>query len=122
MFKIKILSNFSAAHFLRGYKGKCESLHGHNWKVEVMVLASKLDELGMVMDFSELKKITKRILEDLDHKQINEIEYFKQYNPSSEEMAKYIFDRIQSEVKGKGVAVYEVRVWETESSCAIYSE
>ena len=71
MHKVKVIADFSAAHFLRGYKGKCESLHGHNWKVEVVVSGSKLDSLGMVIDFSDLKKLTKAVLEELDHQNIS---------------------------------------------------
>ncbi len=120
MFRIKILSDFSAAHFLRGYKGKCEALHGHNWKVEVAVSCSELNELGMVMDFKELKSLTNPVLEELDHKQINELDYFKEYNPSSEEIARYIFDRLQPEIAQKNCRLEEIRIWETENSCAIY--
>ena len=98
MFKIKIVTHFSAAHFLRNYKGKCESLHGHNWKVEVLASRVSLDSLGMVMDFGDLKKMTKSVLEELDHNQLDKIEYFKQHNPSSEEIARYIFNKLKSEI------------------------
>jgi len=139
MHRIKILTNFSAAHRLRGYKGKCEALHGHNWKVEVVIAASKLDSLGMVIDFSELKKITNQVLKELDHQNLNDLDYFsakggslscrqagasgrRDHNPSSEEIAKYIFDRLKSPVSKKKAKLSEVRIWETETSCAIYTE
>ncbi|MFH1504840.1 MAG: 6-carboxytetrahydropterin synthase QueD [Candidatus Omnitrophota bacterium] len=132
MYKIKIISNFSAAHFLRGYKGKCESMHGHNWKVEVIISSKKLNSLGMVMDFSDLKKITVNILEKLDHKTLNDLSYFsakggsasggKKHNPSSEEIAKYIFIQLKGEISKKECLLEEIGVWETDNSCAIYRD
>lgn len=127
MFKVKILSQFSAAHSLRNYKGKCEALHGHNWKVEVLVSSLKLNSSGMVMDFSDLKKVTSNLLDQLDHRHLNELDYFsavgeKSQNPSSEEIAKYIFVKLKNMLTGKGCKLEEVRVWETETSCASYSE
>ena len=132
MYKVKIISQFSAAHFLRNYKGKCEVLHGHNWKVEVLTSSLKLNSSGMVMDFSDLKKITSNVLEELDHRYLNELDYFsaeggsasggKGQNPSSEEIAKYIFDKLKDEIAAKGCKLEKVRVWETETSCASYSE
>jgi 6-pyruvoyltetrahydropterin/6-carboxytetrahydropterin synthase len=132
MYKIRLTSHFSAAHSLRGYKGKCESLHGHNWKVEVLVSSDKLNSLAMVMDFSELKKITAEVLETLDHKHLNELEYFstkggsassgKMVNPSSEEIARYIFLKLKKMVAKQRCKLEEVLVWETEGSSAAYSE
>ena len=122
MYKVKIISHFSAAHFLRNYKGKCEALHGHNWRVEVLVSSSKLNSLGMVIDFSDLKKITSNVLEELDHHHLNELEYFIKQNPSSEEIAKYIYDKLKSEIVSEGCKLEKIRVWETETSCTTYSE
>jgi len=122
MYKVKIISHFSAAHSLRNYKGKCEALHGHNWKVEILVLSDKLNFSGMVMDFSDLKKITSNVLEELDHHHLNELDYFKVYNPSSEEIAKYIFDKLKDEIAARDCKLGKVRVWETETSCAVYTE
>ncbi|MBU1112491.1 MAG: 6-carboxytetrahydropterin synthase QueD [Candidatus Omnitrophica bacterium] len=126
MYKVKVLSNFSAAHFLRNYKGKCENLHGHNWKVEVVVASLKLNSLGMVMDFSDLKKLTKNMLEELDHACLNDLEYFSakggKHNPSSEEIARYIFDKLKTLIAEKNCQLEEILVWETESSCATYRE
>lgn len=120
MYKVKVITHFSAAHFLREYKGKCEKLHGHNWKVEVSVSAEKLNSLGMVVDFSDLKKAVNSVLADLDHSNLSDLAYFKQHNPSSEEIARYIFDQLKSQVSQGGCLLDEVRVWETDSSCAIY--
>lgn len=122
MNKIKIISFFSAAHFLPNYKGKCESLHGHNWKVEVTVAASKLNSSGMVMDFNELKKLTANVILELDHHNLNDIDYFKKHKPSSEEISRYIFVRLKEEILRKGCRLLELTVWETENSCAVYSE
>jgi 6-pyruvoyltetrahydropterin/6-carboxytetrahydropterin synthase len=122
MYKIKIVTNFSAAHSLRGYKGKCESLHGHNWKVEVLVSSEKLNSLGIAIDFQELKKITSKVLEELDHKHLNDLEYFRKVNPSSEQIARYIFLRLKKLIANQKYRLGEVLVWETETSCAGYSE
>jgi len=122
MYKVKIIRQFSAAHSLDNYKGKCEALHGHNWKVEVLASSLKLNSSGMVMDFSDLKKITSNVIEELDHRHLNELDYFKEHNPSSEEIAKYIFDKLKDEIAVKGCKLEEVRVWETDTSCAVYQE
>ena len=116
MYEIKIQSDFSAAHNLRNYRGKCENLHGHNWKVEVKLSSRKLDKIGMVMDFTKLKEITKDIISDLDHKYLNEIAYFKKINPTSENIAKFIYGKIGK--RNKNIAA--VSVWENDTSCATY--
>jgi len=118
MFIVKVEANFSAAHNLRGYKGKCEALHGHNWKVEVAVGAAKLDKTGMVLDFTDLKMKLNRVLEKLDHKYLNNLPYFKKFNPTSENIAKYIYDKIN----GQGLRVKSVEVWESDKSSATYQE
>jgi 6-pyruvoyltetrahydropterin/6-carboxytetrahydropterin synthase len=116
MYKIKIEGDFSSAHNLRGYKGKCEELHGHNWKVEVVVVSSKLDKIGMVMDFKSLKEKLFTLLEKLDHKYLNNLDYFKKVNPTSENIAKYLFDNLKAKVPG----LYCVTVWESDKACATY--
>ena len=122
MYKVKIIKEFSAAHFLGNYKGKCEALHGHNWKVEVLASNPKLNASGMVMDFSSLKKMTSNVLDELDHHHLNQLDYFKKHNPSSEEIAKYIFHKLKDEIRAKECKLEEVRVWETSTSCAVYQE
>jgi 6-pyruvoyltetrahydropterin/6-carboxytetrahydropterin synthase len=119
MYKIRVKEFFSSAHFLRNYKGKCENLHGHNWKVEIVVARRSLDQNGMVMDFSDLKKILKEVLSELDHKCLNNLDYFKKKNPSSEEIAHYIYLKISRRLP-KNIKVEEVIVWETPKACAIY--
>ncbi|MDD4956479.1 MAG: 6-carboxytetrahydropterin synthase QueD [Candidatus Omnitrophica bacterium] len=120
MYCVKVKGQFSSAHNLRGYKGKCEDLHGHNWHVEVTVCRDGLDEIGMVMDFRELKDMVADVIGRLDHKHLNELEGFTRANPTSENIARYIHDRIVE--KTPGIKVGEVVVWETDSSAAIYRE
>ncbi len=116
MYRIKVIRNFSSAHNLRGYKGKCEDLHGHNWKVEAVVSSGKLDKPGMVMDFKLVKAELDRILERLDHKYLNNVAYFKKHNPTSENITKYIFDCLKIRIS----CLSSVTVWENDSSCATY--
>ncbi|MBN1405470.1 MAG: 6-carboxytetrahydropterin synthase QueD [Candidatus Omnitrophica bacterium] len=120
-YKIKIESSFSAAHRLRGYKGKCENLHGHNWKVKAVFAADELDKTGMLMDFVKAKKLLSAVLKGLDHKDINSLSFFKKYNPTSELIAKFIFDKLNKNLKS-GVILRKVSVWETPTSCASYSK
>jgi len=122
MYQISIKSNFSAAHNLREYKGKCENLHGHNWNVEVSVESDILNKEGMVVDFIELKRIVKDLLDNLDHKYINEIEPFDKLNPTSENLSWYIFKGISDKLKESSIVVKRVDVWETELSRASYYE
>ena len=116
MYRIKVETQFSSAHNLRGYRGKCEALHGHNWKVEVEVEAEVLDKTGMVMDFTLLKKRLHKVTEKLDHYYLNRHAYFKKVNPTSEHIAKYIFDSLKSRVAG----LKSVTVWENQASRATY--
>jgi len=119
MYRIKIQSGFESAHNLRGYKGKCEALHGHNWRVETVVSSSGLDETGMVMDFKEFKRLLKETVAELDHKYLNEIDYFKDVNPTSENIAKYIYENLSERID---LNLEEVTVWETDTSSATYSK
>ena len=120
-YKINVESYFSGAHRLRGYKGKCESLHGHNWKVEVILSAKKLDKIGMVIDFTKAKSILMDILSTLDHKYINQVAYFKKHNPTSEIIAEFIYKKYSQKLK-KQARIESVSVWETPTSCATYSK
>jgi len=121
MYKVKVVSGFSAAHFLREYKGKCEELHGHNWKVEAHVASEQLDALGMVMDFTELKNLLAEVISEFDHVLINDLEYFKQHNPTSEYIAFYIFNKLKAKLS-EPLVLDQVRVWEKDTSCATYHE
>ncbi|MDP8258162.1 MAG: 6-carboxytetrahydropterin synthase QueD [Candidatus Aadella gelida] len=120
MYTVRVQSHFSSAHNLRGYKGKCEDLHGHNWRVETEVSSEKLDDIGMVVDFKELKKSLSDIVSGLDHKYLNDVEEFKQDNPTSENIARYISGCMSA--KHPDLKVRSVTVWETETSSATYSE
>ena len=119
MHKISVKGYFSSAHFLRNYKGKCEKTHGHNWGVEVVAESSRLQN-GMVMDFGDLKKLLERALSRLDHSFLNESGYFKKINPTSENIAEYIFIKLAKKMP-TGVKLKEVRVSETEKNTASYS-
>lgn len=118
MYKIFVEDRFSAAHQIKGYKGECEKLHGHNFKVKVTVEMDKLNELGMGMDFREIKKILKKIIDKLDHTFLNELPQFKSCNPTAENIARYIF----GELKHNLPALQEVKVWESDTSGVSYSE
>jgi len=118
MFEVMVKGGFSAAHQLREYPGKCEALHGHNWTVEVTVRSGKLNELDMVMDFTELKESLGKVLGRLDHKLLNELKPFDKLSSTSENVAKYVFDEMR-----KTLSAYEiawVRVWESDDSAATY--
>ena len=118
MFEVKIETYFSAAHHLLNYKGKCENMHGHNWKVEVAINGDVLDSSNILVDFKVLKKYVNEIIEYLDHKDINELPEFKGISPSSEVIAKYIYGKVKKEFKN----VSRVSVYETPTSCATYYE
>ena len=118
MFEIKVKADFSAAHNLRNYEGKCEKLHGHNWIAEASFRYEKLDENGLAVDFRIAKTALKNAIEELDHSYLNELGSFKKINPTSENIAKFIFDSIRKKIKD----IYSVAVWENERSCAVYSE
>ena len=123
MYILTIEDHFASAHQLRGYKGKCENIHGHNWKVVMSVKGDKLNDIGLLIDFQDLKAILKKICNDLDHKNVNEVEPFDIINPSSENIAEYIAKRSQQELDrtGQGLAVDSVTVWESDTSrCTFY--
>lgn len=119
MYKLKVIDSFSAAHNLRNYKGKCEELHGHNYKVEVVLGGLELDEDGLLIDFKDIKTSLKKILETLDHKYLNEVTIFVDTNPTSENLAKYIYNEMK---KLWHEGIDSVTVWETENSAASYFE
>ena len=122
MFEINIITTIAAAHRLRGYKGKCEEIHGHNWKVEVYVQSEKLDDIGMVMDFKDLKKKTEQLLKLYDHKYLNEVAPFDKINPSSENLARSIYKELSKKINNKNCMVSKVKVWESDDTAANYYE
>ena len=120
MYTIYKETTFSGAHRLREYKGRCEALHGHNWKVRAYVSSGELDELGMVMDFKELSKALEDAASHLDHKYINEVPPFDTINPSAENIARFFYDELSARLKNSRAGIEKVMIWESESSCAIY--
>lgn len=117
---IFIKTHFSGGHHLRAYPGNCENPHGHNWKVKVTVRARELDQLGMGIDFKELKKTVNNLLDELDHRDLNEHPAFQDRNPSSEHIAMFIFQSLREPLKGERYALHSVEVRETDSSGVIY--
>jgi 6-pyruvoyltetrahydropterin/6-carboxytetrahydropterin synthase len=120
MYEITVTSHFSGAHRLRYLHGKCEELHGHNWKVEVSVVSNRLGKEGVVVDFGILKLKVERVLKPLDHTYLNDLPYFSGIEPSSENIAKYIFNKLKTELQGYHVTLKKVTAWESETSCATY--
>ena len=118
MFEVRVETNFSSAHHLLNYKGKCENPHGHNWKVEVCARGNELDKSNILIDFKVLKKKVNEIVDYLDHKDLNELEEFKGQSPSSEFIARFIY----KEAKKVVPEVSRVNVWETTTSRASYFE
>jgi 6-pyruvoyltetrahydropterin/6-carboxytetrahydropterin synthase len=122
MREVMIQMDFSSAHALRGYQGKCENTHGHNYKVEVYVRGKELNSIGLLIDFKDLKAVTKETVDYLDHKNINELPPFdKELNPSAEELAGFFFHEVGRQVNNERVEVYKVRIWETDTCAATYS-
>jgi 6-pyruvoyltetrahydropterin/6-carboxytetrahydropterin synthase len=120
-FEVMIERNFSSAHQLRGYKGKCENLHGHNYKIEIYARGKELDNIGLLVDFGELKTAADEVVQYLDHRNINELPPFdEELNPSAENLARYILERVASRVGDERVQVYKVRCFETPTSIATY--
>jgi 6-pyruvoyltetrahydropterin/6-carboxytetrahydropterin synthase len=122
MFEVSVEESFSAGHALRGYKGKCENPHGHNYKVQVTLEGMKLDEIGLLCDFAQLRRIIRAVMAELDHKFLNEVEPFNQINPSAENIAKYFYDEAARQLarQRNGARIRSVTVWETDEATATY--
>ncbi len=121
MFEVTIEETFAAGHALRNYRGKCENVHGHNYRCQVTVEGAELDSIGLLVDFVELKKVVHGVLDRMDHQWLNEFPPFDVLNPSAENMAKYIFDEVCEGLKTRqGVKVGAIRLWETDTSSATY--
>jgi 6-pyruvoyltetrahydropterin/6-carboxytetrahydropterin synthase len=119
-YELLISTDFAAAHRLREYDGNCERLHGHNWKVDVVLRADALDDLGMALDFREAKRLIGEVLERFDHQYLNEVEPFDQRNPTTENIARTIFERLAAKLPD-GVSVARVTAWESEGCGASYA-
>jgi 6-pyruvoyltetrahydropterin/6-carboxytetrahydropterin synthase len=123
MFQVSVEETFSSGHALRGYKGKCENVHGHNYRVQVTLEGPQLDNIGLLVDFTELKQILRGIIKRLDHQFINDLEPFATVNPSAENMAKYFYDEVTSQLRSlpPGAHVTHTTIWETDTASARYS-
>ena len=120
-YEVMIERNFSSAHQLRGYKGKCENLHGHNYKIEIYARGEELNNIGLLIDFVDLKAAADEIVKYLDHRNINELPPFdEELNPSAENLARYILEYLNGRVSDDRVTVYKVRCYETPTSVATY--
>jgi 6-pyruvoyltetrahydropterin/6-carboxytetrahydropterin synthase len=122
MFDLTIESQFSSAHQLRGYKGKCEEMHGHNWRVQVTISSDKLNDIGIVIDFHDLKAITGEVISSLDHSFLNDVFPFTEINPSSENIARWIYETVKKKLPDGNCTMTSVTVWENDTSSATYYE
>lgn len=122
MYELTIETVFSSAHNIRGYEGACENLHGHNWRVVVHVRSKALDKTGMAMDFKRLKAVTKKVVDGLDHKYLNDVPPFDALNATAENIAGFLFKEVSKLVNTDTVRVSKVRVWESDTASASYYE
>jgi 6-pyruvoyltetrahydropterin/6-carboxytetrahydropterin synthase len=120
MYELKVVTKFAAAHQLTMVGEKCENLHGHNWKVEVYVRGEKTDNAGVLMDFGIIKKDVREIMAMLDHKYLNELEYFQQGQPSSENIAYFVATELQKRIDNQAVSISKVTAWESDDAAATY--
>ena len=122
MFEVTIEETFAAGHALRNYKGKCENVHGHNYRCQVTMAGEQLDDIGLLVDFVELKRVVHVVLDRMDHQWLNEFPPFDRLNPSAENMAKYFYDELTGKLKDlpPGARVSDVIVWETDTAMAKY--
>ena len=124
MFEVAVHDTFAAGHALRGYKGKCENVHGHNYRVQVIVEGEKLDDIGLLVDFGDVKKVLRAAMAYLDHRFINELPPFDVVNPSAENMAKWFYEQMENGLKPGSekphIRIQAVKVWETDTAVATY--
>ncbi len=121
-YKMKILTDFAAAHYLRDYEGPCNRVHGHNWKVEVEVSASRLDKIGMGLDFKLIKQATNELIDRLDHQNLNELPPFDDQNPTAENIAAWLYRGLSGILNTDVIHVASVTLWETDRACVTYTE
>lgn len=119
-YTLKILTHFASAHTLRDYPGACSRMHGHNWKVEAEVVATQLNDIGMAIDFKEIKTAAREIAKRLDHYYLNDIPPFDEINPTAENIAAWFFDELAKSINSDTVAVSALTLWETERACVTY--
>jgi 6-pyruvoyltetrahydropterin/6-carboxytetrahydropterin synthase len=121
MYEVTIIKSFSAAHLLAQIGGKCEELHGHNFRVEVTLAAPDLNKSGLLIDFRVVKKWLNEILDQMDHKHLNELPCFAGINPSAENIAKYIYNQMKPKAKESQVLIVRIKVWESENAAVAYT-
>ncbi|MBO8158364.1 MAG: 6-carboxytetrahydropterin synthase QueD [Thermosyntropha sp.] len=122
MYELGVIQEFAAAHKLNNYEGNCRNIHGHTWKVEIVVEGEKLDENGMLIDFRELKKIAACLIaEKYDHRFLNEIAPFDKINPTAENIAHQIYIDVKKKLPD-GIKLKSVKVWESSNAYALYKE
>ncbi|HGX91811.1 MAG TPA: 6-carboxytetrahydropterin synthase QueD [Candidatus Tenderia sp.] len=121
-YTLKVLTDFAAAHTLRDYPGDCAKLHGHNWKVEVEVVATVLNEVGIGVDFKTIRKHANEVCDYLDHTYLNELSPFDKINPTAENIAAYIYRELGQRLNGDTTRVCAITIWETERACVRYTE
>jgi 6-pyruvoyltetrahydropterin/6-carboxytetrahydropterin synthase len=122
MFQVSVDETFSAGHALRGYQGKCENPHGHNYKVRIILEGPGLDSIGLLFDFTHLKRVMRSIVEGVDHKFLNDQAPFDVINPSAENLAKFFYDETSRQMAAmpEGARIVRVTVWETDTTSATY--
>jgi len=121
MFEVTIEETFAAGHALRNYKGKCENVHGHNYRCQVSLTGGELNDIGLLVDFVELKKALHSVIDRIDHQWLNEFPPFDKLNPSAENMARYIYEEVEAALpEAPGVSIQFVRLWETDTCSATY--
>ena len=120
MFEVTVEQTFAAGHALRHYKGKCENVHGHNYRVQVTAEGDQLNSIGLLVDFVELKRAMMQVIDRLDHANINDLPPFDRLNPTAEHIAQHIAETVGGQIDDGRVCVVECHVWETDRSCAIY--
>jgi 6-pyruvoyltetrahydropterin/6-carboxytetrahydropterin synthase len=119
---LKVVTEFASAHTLRDYPGACSRMHGHNWKLELEVVASALDDVGMGIDFKQMKAAANEVGDRLDHRYLNELEPFTDINPTAENIAAYMYREIAAKLNSDTIRVKAVTLWETDRACVRYSE
>ncbi len=121
-YQLKVITDFASAHTLRDYPGACSRMHGHNWKVELEAVATRLDDVGMGVDFKVMKEAAREVGGRLDHQYLNELEPFKTVNPTAENIAAYMYKEISARINSDTIKVTALTLWETERACVRYSE
>ena len=122
MFRLVVKKEFSSAHILHGHPGDCKRMHGHNWLVEAEVESNNINEIGMVIDFKDIKNNLKTIISKLDHQFLNDLEPFIKDNPTAENISKYIYKELSKNINTDNIKVSEIKLWETNNSAVTYTE